>query len=267
MKRLKKEHGYILLTILIVIISGVLFFYPEGIEKLTNYKYPYSYGNLVDKKETIEMKNNILMENEGQIGHFIQELEQTKDLEEIKAEKALEVRKTIKESDFEFKISSILISLEQRAYENNVFLDIAYGNIKHIDNSGNVNDYTPEEDQDNQDNEEDETNNEDTTENNSEVEIKEKEKDNSEENETTEVVEEGYVPSEDMIEQGTVYIEGIGVAVIPIRVKGSYHNVRNYLKYLDKIGMIEPSSAQITSDGKSLTANIILNVFHGEVDL
>ena len=55
------------------------------------------------------------------------------------------------------------------------------------------------------------------------------------------------------------------MTVIPIQIKGSYHSVRSYIQYLDKIGMIAPSSVVLESEGKEVKGKIILNVFHGEV--
>ena len=247
MKFIKKEYGYIILIMLIIAGSGVLFFYPKAIE----YKYPYSYENLTNKKQTVETNNGTLKQNEGVIRSSMNELEDIKMMEEMKSDEAFEVRKTIKESDFDFKISSILISLEQRSYENNVDLKIAYSSIKHITSDGTVNDYQPEVNYDEQEN---------TDENNSDIIINEQE----EEQENIQVEPEF---TEETINKGTVQIEGIDVAVIPIIVEGSYYNVRNYIKYLDQIGMIEPSSVILDSEEKVVKGKIILNVFHGEVGL
>lgn len=249
MKFIKKEYGYILLIILIVIGSGVLFFYPKAIE----HKYPYSYDNLTSKKQIVENNNSTLQQNEGMIRSSMNELEDIKIQEEYKYDEAFEVRKTIKESDFEFKISSILISLEQRSYENNVDLKIDYSSIRHIRSDGSVNDYEPET---NYEEEELELEEEEIT-------INEQEPSENEE----EIENDNFQFDDEIVNQGTIHIEGIDVAVIPITIEGSYYNVRNYIKYLDKIGMIEPSSVVLTSEEKIIRGQVILNVFHGEVGL
>lgn len=249
MKFIKKEYGYILLIILIVIGSGVLFFYPKAIE----HKYPYSYENLTNKKQVVESNNSTLIQNEGVIRSSMNELEDIKIQEEYKSNEAFEVRKTIKESDFEFKISSILISLEQRSYENNVDLKIDYSSIRHITSDGSINDYETEPNyEDSKDLEEEE------------ITINEQE---LPKDEAIEMEDDNLEFDDEMINQGTIHIEGIDVAVIPITIEGSYYNVRNYIKYLDKIGMIEPSSVVLVSEEKIVRGKVILNVFHGEVGL
>lgn len=263
-----KEFGYALLILLLIILAGVLLFFPDLIEN----RYPYSYQALATKKQQVETNNSTLYQNEGRISSSIDSLEDIKSKEVISEAQALEVRKGIKESDFELKVSSILISLEQRAYENNVDLNIAYSLIKHTSGSGEINDYeapleTPNEevlDGETPVDGEVETPTEEVKDKDVVVEVKptEEVKDENVKDEKTEPIF-----SEDRINAGAVYIEGIDVAVIPIVVEGSYYNLRNYIKYLDQIGMIEPSSIILTSNEKIVTATIILNVFHGEVDL
>ena len=48
----------------------------------------------------------------------------------------------------------------------------------------------------------------------------------------------------------------------PIEVKGAFFKVRDYLKFLDELGLIEPSSVKMTTDGMEVTAEITLNIFH-----
>lgn len=258
-----KEFGYALLILLLIILAGVLLFFPDLIEN----KYPYSYQALATKKQQVETNNSTLYQNEGRISSSIDSLEDIKSKEVISEAQALEVRKGIKESDFELKVSSILISLEQRAYENNVDLNIAYSLIKHTSGSGEINDYEAPIETPNEEAPVDgtvETPTEEVKDKDVVVEVKptEEVKDENVKDDKTEPIF-----SEDRINAGAVYIEGIDVAVIPIVVEGSYYNLRNYIKYLDQIGMIEPSSITLTSNEKIVTATIILNVFHGEVDL
>ena len=61
-------------------------------------------------------------------------------------------------------------------------------------------------------------------------------------------------------------IPGINVNTIPIQISGSYANVRNYIRYLDEVGMIEPSSVVLMSEGRKVSGSVMLNIFHGEVD-
>ena len=57
-------------------------------------------------------------------------------------------------------------------------------------------------------------------------------------------------------------IDSIDVTTIPIEVKGTFFKVRDYLKFLDELGLIEPSSVKMTTDGMEVTAEITLNIFH-----
>ena len=59
-------------------------------------------------------------------------------------------------------------------------------------------------------------------------------------------------------------IDSIDVTTIPIEVKGTFFKVRDYLKFLDELGLIEPSSVKMTTDGQVVTAEITLNIFHGK---
>lgn len=294
-----KEFVYILLIILITIAAVILLFFPKAIE----YKYPYYYENLVTKKTQVELTNSNLYENERRIDSSIGQLQDVKVERERVEEKTLEVRKGIKESDFELKISSILISLEQRAYENNANLIIGYSSILYVNGgSGGIQEQgfnpgdnlskpggpaipggkdtiNPPNGEENPKSEPDDLDDLENLEKGpiggSDIKIESK-PDKSDKPDTgldqinspvETTAEELPAFSEERLQQGTINIPGIDVLVIPIVVDGSYYNVRNYIKYLDTIGMIEPSSLVIQSTGKVVHAEIILNVFHGEVGL
>lgn len=118
-----------------------------------------------------------------------------------------------------------------------------------------------------------ESNQETTSTNNEDIKVTEQE---TKTEETTKADENGSeTPKENAADEETGYaaqptetpsIEGIDVTTIPLNISGTFYNVRNYIKYLDEVGMIEPSSVVITSEGRTVTASIIINIFHGEVN-
>lgn len=262
----------------IIVASVILLFLPNLIED----RYPYSYSKVNEGKENVESLNRELSSNESVIENTIIQLEETEVKEEEVAEKEFNVRKGIIEEDFELHIPSILIRLEQEAIENDLDLVIDYNSMTTSEAPGSS-DYFPEEDYqgfdesergnefDNpaehfdeddfsggqvfaQESEEqngisiteniDEKNNDDET----------LEQEDSEDNDKQEY--DGYKPS----------IEGINVTTIPLSISGSFYNVRNYIRFLDEVGMIEPSSVIITSEGRNISASIVINIFHGEVN-
>lgn len=287
MDQKKKEYIFIFLTIIVVAVTIVLLFYP-------NAGYPYSYVNLQEKRETAEANNEKLIDNEKSISSKRNELEQL----EIKKNKihseASELKRNINEDDFIMRMPDFLISMEQEAYKNKITLNIAYGEIQTITSSSRgpgwqnyeqdrlnheqkedpntreQQDGKPDENQPNLDgsNEVDGTNNE-ANENeqgrqNGQDSKSERDAENEQDSKDEENSEsEGFTKEE--IQNGILYVEGLDVTVIPIQIKGSYHSVRSYIQYLDKIGMIAPSSVVLESEGKKVKGKIILNVFHGEV--
>ena len=58
---------------------------------------------------------------------------------------------------------------------------------------------------------------------------------------------------------------GLQTAVVPIEVSGGYKNIREYISYLDGLGLVRPYSVNMVSEGKVVTANISLNIMYGEV--
>lgn len=278
MKSKRKDYILIFMTFLVVALSVVLFFYPSLIN------YPYSYNNLVEKKGIVEEKNANLTKNEVTIKNKRNELEVvTTEKEEIYLEAAM-LRRNINEEDFKLRMPSFLISMEQQAYKEKIKLNIDYAAIQTISNGSNAGNNAPdvfnnddrknnsgvpkpkgtEETADKKDldkldratNPKDNIKIEEVAEN--------QEKDKSEQKDNDKNTNEMKFSQEE-IANGAIVIEGIDVTVIPISIEGSYHNVRSYLKYLDEIGMIEPSSVILNSEGKLVKGKVILNIFHGEV--
>lgn len=289
MRGLRSKQILQFLAILtIIIVSVVLLFLPNLIED----RYPYSYPRVNEGKENVESLNRELSSNESIIENNIITLAETEVEEKEVAEKEFNVRKGIIEEDFELHIPSILIKLEQKAIENNLDLVIDYNSMttsgasgysdylteeeyQGFDESerGNLNEHFDEDDLSDEDNfsggqvfaqetEEqdgisitenvDENNNDDET-----IEQENSESNDRQENPDDEFERHKYtIPA----------IEGINVTTIPLGISGSFYNVRNYIRFLDEVGMIEPSSVIITSEGRNVSASIVINIFHGEVN-
>jgi len=245
---LKKTQNKLIFQILAIIIITasfiILFFFPDLIEN----KYPYSYINIQDKKAEIETLNGDLTANEITIMDSMSRLDNLEKEKQEKEEKMFEIKKKINQSDFELDIPSILISLEQNANQNEVDLTIGYNLISHSGEPmpGGTEDPTLEDPNLEQPNEN--------------VSVEEQEEDSENSNPENEVFDMENSPQAEQI-------PGISITTIPISISGSYSNVRKYIKYLDEVGMIEPSSVKLSSEGRTLKGQVTLNVFHGEVQL
>lgn len=95
------------------------------------------------------------------------------------------------------------------------------------------------------------------------------------ENETLDETPEGEAPVEmkkpfeDLLResvrlssQDIPMIPGVSVTNIPVRINGTYAEIRAFLVELDEIDFLESSEIDLSSDGNSLSGIISLNVFH-----
>lgn len=259
MKTLKsKQLWQILAIIAIIVASVILLFVPEAIDN----KYPYTYQNIQDKNDDVNSLNQALLSNEGTIQTFIQRLEEIKKEDEVIKEEAFKIRKGIKETDFELHIPSVLIALEQNAIKNNVEIIIDYNSMQGTAGVGETSQPVPSQPAPSNENEVSEgvTITEEETTGETETGEEQEGADKSEqENKST--PKPMPTPSSSIPK-----IPGINVNTIPIQISGSYANVRNYIRYLDEVGMIEPSSVILMSEGRKVSGSVMLNIFHGEVD-
>lgn len=259
MKKYKnKQTLQILAIVALSAISIILIFFPDLIDN----KYKYSYDNISVGKQQVATLNDGLLSNEMAI---INNLER---LESLKAERNSELLKKeeigFNEEDLVLSIPSLLIELEQNAVDNKSKLTIDYNAMQTQSKQTPVQAPTTEEELTEEEKDAEEAGIDLPKETALEKGLEERQKDEDEDSEeeitiTPEVVEN------DLISNMPV-IEGVDVTAIPIEIVGSYSNVRNYIKYLDEIGMIEPSSVNIQSKGKIVQGNVILNVFHREED-
>lgn len=254
MKRFKKEYRALFLIVVTIAIAVTLFFFPDSIN------YPYSYTALANKKEEIESGNLTLRQNEVGILEKSNELAQEKERAKEKNKEYLELKRSIREEDFVFDMPSLLITLEQEANNNKVSLNIDYNAIrtsgeKTEDDSSVDTNSEDEEDREGENRKEDDSKEQEDTEDSTSEDNDSKDND--------EKPEDNEVDNEE--EQEVAQVAGLDVTTIPITIEGTYSNVRNFIKYLDELGMIEPSSVTLTSEEKKVKGEIVLNVFHGEV--
>lgn len=261
----KKELWYSIGIILAIIVASILFFFPDVIDG----KYPYSYENLREKDVAVQGLNSELIQKESNIKSELESLSQLENESKLKRIEAEDIKSGINESDFQLDIPSVLIDLEQNALIHKVELNIKYNNIAHIDGGNNPEmiEENPDEGSPDNDkpNDKEDPKKDETSKPEEQNKDNEKPKDNNE-IKVTEENKENEISKEELIANSS-RIQGINVTVIPIDIKGNYNNVRSYIKYLDKIGMIEPSSVKLTSMGNSIEGSVVLNVFHGEVGL
>lgn len=254
MKTLKsKQLWQIVAIIAIIVASVILLFVPQAIDN----KYPYTYQNIQDKKDNVNSLNQALLSNEGTIQTSIQRLEEIEKEDEIIKEEVFKIRKGIKETDFELHIPSVLIALEQNAIKNNVEIVIGYNSMQETADDGGTSQPAPS--NENEVSEDVTITEEENTEATETGEEQEGEDKSEQENKSTPAPMP--TPNSSIPE-----IPGINVNTIPIQISGSYANVRNYIRYLDEVGMIEPSSVVLMSEGRKVSGSVMLNIFHGEVD-
>lgn len=254
MKTLKsKQLWQIVAIIAIIVASVILLFVPQAIDN----KYPYTYQNIQDKKDNVNSLNQALLSNEGTIQTSIQRLEEIEKEDEILKEEVFKIRKGIKETDFELHIPSVLIALEQNAIKNNVEIVIGYNSMQETADDGETSQPAPS--NENEASEDVTITEEETTGETETGEEQEGEDKSEQENKSTPAPMP--TPNSSIPE-----IPGINVNTIPIQISGSYANVRNYIRYLDEVGMIEPSSVVLMSEGRKVSGSVMLNIFHGEVD-
>lgn len=283
MKKYSKQKVYMLSLILVVLFSLVLFFFPETI------KYPYSYSAIQDKKVLVSDGNNNLNSKEKEIEKYASQRESLEKSKLEEKKEALTLKKNIKSSDFKLDIPSLLISLEQKSYDNNIELKIHYDKIAAISaEQGQAQENQPQTEQA-QNGEKQPQNKEGTQTEQSQPQSKEgtqsqteqnsvknqetvagkpveNNTENTQEQEDTEKNKESKDPfTPENLQNLALKIDGLNTTIVPITIKGNFSEVRDYIKYLDELGMIEPSTVSIKSTGKKVTAKVVLNVFHGEV--
>ena len=283
----------IVAIIVIVVLSSVILFIPNPIGQ----KYPWTYQNIQDKKKELISVSETLSDNERKIQSLKQNLQDLKKREKDSAEDVSQLKKGMKDSDLQIDIPSFLITLEQKAYETGVDLLIGYNSLITTKGSSSTQDPTldengapaessteggvteggvvdekgeqgiPQENKASEKTTEGIEVNESNTKENGDSEKTTKGTEANDSTAKTEDSKDGENKEEDKgpkIDNNVKIptIDSIDVTTIPIEVKGTFFKVRDYLKFLDELGLIEPSSVKMTTDGMEVTAEITLNIFH-----
>lgn len=252
-----KIKDYIAVFLILVVVVGtvVILFYPDKVD------YKHSYVELQDKKVTVEENNGKLIQNESTILSKKNQLDSNLEEEQRISLEAAELKRNINEEDFKLNIPSFLISMEQQSYKDNVKLNIDYASIttnyapgqepaggQGLPNTPGMPQVTPP-GQDQQ----------------ATPPAQQGGTDGVTVTTPSDSTSAGFSPEE--IANGTIQIEGFNSTIIPLTIEGSYANVRSYIKYLDGIGLIKPSSVVLNSNAedKIIVGKIVVNVFHGEV--
>ena len=256
--------------IAVVTLMVVTMFYPEYIRN------PYSIKEIENKQEEVSNLNNTIMSNESIISNGSMNLEQLReDVSSLETEyKRME--SGLVDTEFKLHIPSILVTLEQTAKNNELEIMIDYENINqyggssddmeeelhdefdHDDDSGLTEDYTED----------------DLTDSSEELgqggdELSDEEQIDNESAEAKDEINSGLSEEhseiiEEAIQRNIPYIEGVNVTTVKIQINGSYENIRNFIFAIDEIDFIENNVIDLLSYGESMSAVIVLNIFHTE---
>lgn len=66
------------------------------------------------------------------------------------------------------------------------------------------------------------------------------------------------------VQDNIPHVDGVSVTTVPLRVKGTYADVRSFILYIDDIDFIEHNLIDLYSYGENISGVIVLNVFHTE---
>ena len=272
-KRTNKKGIYVFFLIVVIAANFVMFKYPDKIG------WKYTIASIKEKKEiNKELESNLKL-NETQIEDSLNNLDSKKTEKQSVSKKYENIRKQVNENSFKLHYPSLLIDLEKNARISKVDLVIDYNNIKNSDSMGvdGMNDIDipiePEKDipkPEGEDIDKEVIDEKDGKGGQEETKELEKTEDNTDEKDKElNKAEEKTIKKEKEREQRrlslqTPTIPGVMVVTIPLKITGSYSNIRSYIKFLDEVDMLEPALVDIISNGKEITAEILINVFYGE---
>lgn len=277
--------------IVVVTLMVVTMFYPEYIRN------PYSIKEIENKQEEVSSLNNTIMSNESIISSDSTNLEQLrKDVSSLETEyKRME--SGLVDTEFKLHIPSILVTLEQTAKSNELEIMIDYENINqhggnpddmgveyhddfdHDDDFGLIEDYIEDEltdsseelgqggdelsDEEQIDNEpaeaKDEISGEDILHEGNLA-----EEQTTSQSASSGLSEEHSEITEEAVQINIPSIHGVNVTTVKIKLNGSYENIRNFIFAIDEIDFIENNVIDLLSYGESMSAVIMLNIFHTE---
>lgn len=237
-----------------VVIVGLLYF------TFNSDKFNYKYGI-----QEIKNTTKVITDSQSVVDNFKAELEGKKSelkrvTEEYNAEKIKTDKTTrrITVQDLKLDLASLIIRLEDNARLNNLTFLIDYNGTEQTPN--NTESVATTED----------GNKESTTDkvkdrgNKVDEEVKEAkgEEKPDEKPEETNLFDENVNTVDNIKEQAQIdEIDGLETVKVPITVTGSYYQIRNFMKFIETIDYITPSTVMLQSQGGTTKAVIILQVF------
>lgn len=249
-----------------VVIVGLLYF------TFNSDKFNYKYGI-----QEIKNTTKVITDSQSVVDNFKAQLEGKKSelktvTEKYNAEKIKTDKTTrrITVQDLKLDLASLIIRLEDNARLNNLTFLIDYNGTEQTDNSKeniqttevdeNGNPIEKVKDRGNKVNEEIK---EAKGAENQEVKGDENKEENQEEKqEEINLFDEKGNALDNIKEQAELdEIDGLQTVKVPITVTGSYYQIRNFMKFIETIDYITPSTVMLQSQGGTTKAVIILQVF------
>lgn len=288
----------ILGIILIVAVTVATMLYPDALGN------EHSLRSIEEKEAKILSLNDELSSTERDYQNALSNLNLVKKNAESIKKESDSMRISIRNTEFGLHMPSILIALEQKANEYNLEFLMDYDKLKTIgaetptDAIGNPEldaaegatpeDVTPETEaakvaEENQEKETKQSEKPATKTSTPEAATKDSETKKDSEavtvtdssGSTTENAEKSgeealtdvYNPEEVDISaayENVPSIPGLSVTIIPVRVSGTYADVRAFIQYLEDVDLISHNWVDLHSYGEDISGIIVFNVFHSE---
>lgn len=279
----KKDIISIVIAVLVVAASIVLFFFPNVVG------YEKSYVAIEEKKDTIEVNNQNIKQNEAEIASLDSSVASLKEQAQMVKTNADREQAALSEVPKTLDIPSLLISMEKEAQAKKITLKVDYANIqKNSVGTAPTQQPEPNSTQPAPNTSQPAPNTSQPADSNSQsggpitqpvvpntqpsvptaaqpgspVDSAE----NAEERSANERMDRNAIDYSNRNNAVQAASSGLQTAVVPIEVSGGYKNIREYISYLDGLGLVRPYSVNMVSDGKVVTANISLNIMYGEVN-
>lgn len=255
-KKRNKQAIQLLSIFSVTGMSVLLLFFPDVLGNDISYKSMY------DTKKSVEKINDETSSLELDIEKKIKELDSAKE----DRDQAYKNKESIdyNREDFDLDIPSFLISLEQKALESNIKLEIGYDYARRSQEYSKIS-------AESNDGPTSEENLSEVVESNPVGTEESSESSSNPDSIFGKVNKEGNESFEEIMQRAEeksdfLGIEGINVEIFPVKIEGSSYYVREYIRELDEIGMIEPSLVRLHSLGKDVRGSVVLNIFHGSVE-
>lgn len=269
----EKNSIFAFLTVVIVLLTITIMLFPEFID------YQNSISNLSDKSDSIEAVANKLDQNEGTIKSLKQDIEMKhQEAEKVKEDADL-LKSRVNTRSFELHVPSLLVTLEETARKKDINITVEYSQLTAVSSDFTqevVNNFetpgingmkNPSEDVNSPNREIVMTNP------NDEIPTSDDVVDDLDTNESLSNDQDSPAnnnkPSNFFSNPNRIKNKvesGMSVASVPIKVEGDFLKIRDFIQMLDVLDFVEPVHIELDSDGESVQAGILLNIYYGEVN-